>query len=346
MKPSIYSGFPMLPSGVIKHAWKSPNWMEGPFSSIFHVLNNTGGYHLSWHKRVTPRRAPQPFLTTTTYPLVICYSLLLKMIIEIVDLPIDSMVISQFITLVITRLGKSHKIPLNYHFPMVFLWFSYGFPMVFLWFSYGFPSFPMVFLCSITTTYHNCNCNCHGTGPMLPPGPPGPPSGRELILRAIGDEVHRLVEVLATNVHHQLTSKPKTGWWFGIPLWKIWLRQLGWWHSQYMEKCKSCSKPPTRRPSWPRNMINMACWARQSSDVVRLKKLTSKSRSSRSSESLYCIHFLSASGRVGGVGGVLLQSKKHQHEASAPVWTRFPMDAMVILLGGSSHLVSRLYPQL
>ena len=27
-----------------------------------------------------------------------------------------------------------HKIPLNYGFPMVFLWFSYGFPMVFLWF--------------------------------------------------------------------------------------------------------------------------------------------------------------------------------------------------------------------
>ena len=34
---------------------------------------------------------------------------------------------------------KSHEIPLNHHFPMVFLWFSYGFPMVFLWFSYGFP---------------------------------------------------------------------------------------------------------------------------------------------------------------------------------------------------------------
>ena len=29
------------------------------------------------------------------------------------------------------------------------------------------------------------------------------------------------------------------------PLWKIWVRQLGWWNSQYMEK--KCSKPPTRR---------------------------------------------------------------------------------------------------
>ena len=26
-----------------------------------------------------------------------------------------------------------------------------------------------------------------------------------------------------------------SGWWFQ-PLWKIWVRQLGWWHSQYMEK--------------------------------------------------------------------------------------------------------------
>ena len=33
--------------------------------------------------------------------------------------------------------GKSHQIPLNYHFPMVFLWISYDFPMVFLRFSYG-----------------------------------------------------------------------------------------------------------------------------------------------------------------------------------------------------------------
>ena len=93
--PSIvdFQCYPLVSSNM---AGKSPNWMEGPFSSIFHVLDNTGGYHLSWHKRVTPRRAPQPFLTTTTYPLVICYSLLLKTLIEIVDLPINSMGISQF----------------------------------------------------------------------------------------------------------------------------------------------------------------------------------------------------------------------------------------------------------
>ena len=33
-----------------------------------------------------------------------------------------------------------------------------------------------------------------------------------------------------------------SGWWFQ-PLWKIWviLSQLGWWHTQYMGKYKSCS---------------------------------------------------------------------------------------------------------
>jgi len=36
-----------------------------------------------------------------------------------------------------------------------------------------------------------------------------------------------------------------------LPLWKIWVRQLGWWHSQYLEK--ECSKPPTRwcNHHWP-----------------------------------------------------------------------------------------------
>ena len=56
---------------------------------------------------------------------------------EIVDLPINSMVVFHSDMLVCQRV--------NLHFP-VFLWFSYGFPMVFLWFSYGFShGFPMVF---------------------------------------------------------------------------------------------------------------------------------------------------------------------------------------------------------
>ena len=38
-----------------------------------------------------------------------------------------------------------------------------------------------------------------------------------------------------------------SGWWLTYPLWQIWVPQLGWWNSQYMEKIKKkCSKPPTR----------------------------------------------------------------------------------------------------
>ena len=39
-------------------------------------------------------------------------------------------------------------------------------------------------------------------------------------------------------------SKCTTGWWFQ-PLWKIWVRQLGWLFPRY-GKIKKCSKPPTR----------------------------------------------------------------------------------------------------
>ena len=36
------------------------------------------------------------------------------------------------------------------------------------------------------------------------------------------------------------------GWWFQ-PLWKIWVRQLGWWHSQYFweNKIHGNHSPPT-----------------------------------------------------------------------------------------------------
>jgi hypothetical protein len=30
-----------------------------------------------------------------------------------------------------------------------------------------------------------------------------------------------------------------------LPLWKIWVRQLGWWTSHILWKNKQCSKPPT-----------------------------------------------------------------------------------------------------
>ena len=36
-----------------------------------------------------------------------------------------------------------------------------------------------------------------------------------------------------------------SGWWLSQPLWKIWVRQLGWWHSQYVEKQE---KNPSYQP--------------------------------------------------------------------------------------------------
>jgi hypothetical protein len=37
-----------------------------------------------------------------------------------------------------------------------------------------------------------------------------------------------------------------SGWWFQpTPLKHDGVRQLGWWHSQYMDKYNSCPKPPT-----------------------------------------------------------------------------------------------------
>ena len=43
-----------------------------------------------------------------------------------------------------------------------------------------------------------------------------------------------------------------------LPLWKIWVRQLGWWNSQYMEK-KTCSKPPTSYKSLKSPILSLHC---------------------------------------------------------------------------------------
>jgi len=52
------------------------------------------------------------------YPLVNVYIAIENGPVEIVDLPINSMVDVSIVTLVYQRV--------NLHFPMVFLWFSYG----------------------------------------------------------------------------------------------------------------------------------------------------------------------------------------------------------------------------
>ena len=49
--------------------------------------------------------------------------------------------------------------------------------------------------------------------------------------------------------YHSIPVIPSipSGWWFQ-PLWKIWVRQLGWWHSQYKVIKFPGSKPPTINP--------------------------------------------------------------------------------------------------
>ena len=44
---------------------------------------------------------------------------------------------------------------------------------------------------------------------------------------------------LRNTPHDLLEKKTSSGWWLSQPLWKIWVRQLGWWNSQSMESHKS-----------------------------------------------------------------------------------------------------------
>ena len=46
---------------------------------------------------------------------------------------------------------------------------------------------------------------------------------------------------------------------FNLPLWKIWVRQLGWWHSQYMESHKA--HVPNHQPDHPiESMEKLVIW--------------------------------------------------------------------------------------
>ena len=53
---------------------------------------------------------------------------------------------------------------------------------------------------------------------------------------------HRLRAVMGCPVSPRCPKRWGINWWLvgggNLPLWKIWLRQLGWWHSQYMWKYK------------------------------------------------------------------------------------------------------------
>ena len=57
--------------------------------------------------------------------------------------------------------------------------------------------------------------------------------------------------VVKTMVSCRFSLKPIQWWFQSTPLKNIWVRQLGWWNSQYMEiHKKKCSKPPTSYDIW------------------------------------------------------------------------------------------------
>ena len=74
---------------------------------------------------------------------------------------------------------------------------------------------------------------------------------------------------------------PITGWWLSLPLWKILVRHLGWWHSQYMESHKiyvpkhqelglhRCAVPISRRfHGWAYRSQHLNCKKQLSSSVL------------------------------------------------------------------------------
>ena len=75
---------------------------------------------------------------------------------------------------------------------------------------------------------------------------------------------------LATYSH----PDPKTWLVVDLPLWKIWVYQLGWWNSQYMEKKSKCSKPPTSNR--PLELANISNYSRTPISLLQKhRKLTS-----------------------------------------------------------------------
>ena len=79
-----------------------------------------------------------------------------------------------------------------------------------------------------------------------------------------------------------------TGWWFQ-PLWKIWVRQLGLWHSQYMEKNEQKMFQTTNQifiicPCVPKTSPKCSVLA-PFSDVHRLLEMTPASAAGPEAES-------------------------------------------------------------
>ena len=76
------------------------------------------------------------------------------------------------------------------------------------------------------------------------------PSNYDIVFRGKWGSAIETIKCLGCSGFSSDNSKPferRFNWLVvDLPLWKIWVRPLGWWHSHYMEKFKPCSKPPTR----------------------------------------------------------------------------------------------------
>ena len=65
--------------------------------------------------------------------------------------------------------------------------------------------------------------------------------------RLFGKANHRFATASCDVNSYGRISHFKTTWLVvDLPLWKVWVRELGWWNSQLNGKIKKCSNPPNR----------------------------------------------------------------------------------------------------
>ena len=60
----------------------------------------------------------------------------------------------------------------------------------------------------------------------------------------------RMTEGIHLGSPNNFSQRISPDWWLTKPLWKIWFRQLGWWHSQCMEKINGDTQVDVETPMW------------------------------------------------------------------------------------------------
>ena len=70
----------------------------------------------------------------------------------------------------------------------------------------------------------------------------------------VGFSIARCSTTLKLDFWQRILKKHEPGWWLSLPLWKIWVRQLGWWHSRIYiyinEKIKHVPNHQPVNPFW------------------------------------------------------------------------------------------------